>query len=119
MAISVLGSPSFLANDLMASGITLAPVFRLVVVLCEHRSVVATSAKVCEGVDVGQPMAREVAVEQPVLSGVDSPWQVATAKMDALPAWPTTDHDRLTFGVCMLDNQSGIFLVGESYVPGV
>jgi hypothetical protein len=31
------------------------------------------------------------------------------AKMDALPAWPTIDYERLTPGVCMLDNWSGIF----------
>ncbi len=35
---------------------------------------VATSAKVCEGVDVGQPVARDVVMEQPVILGVDSPW---------------------------------------------
>jgi hypothetical protein len=40
---------------------------------------------VCEGVNVGQPMARDVVVEQPMISSVDSPWQAATAKMDALP----------------------------------
>jgi len=53
--------------------------------LCEHGNVVVTSAKVCEGVDVGQPMARDVAVEQPVISNVDSPWQAAAVKMDTLP----------------------------------
>ncbi len=42
------------------------------------------SAEVCEGVDVGQPVAGDVAVEQPVISGVDSPWQVTAVKMDAL-----------------------------------
>ncbi len=31
------------------------------------------------------------------------------AKMDALPTRPAIDHERLTPGVCMLDNQSGIF----------
>jgi hypothetical protein len=29
--------------------------------------------------------------------------------MDALPARPSIDHERLTPGVCMLDNHSGIF----------
>jgi hypothetical protein len=29
--------------------------------------------------------------------------------MDALLAWPTIDRERLTPGVCMLDNRSGIF----------
>ncbi len=45
-----------------------------------------------------------------MISGVDSPWQVAVvAKMDALPIRPTINHERLTPGVFMLDNQSGIF----------
>jgi hypothetical protein len=59
---------------------------------------------VCEGVDLGQPVVGDVAVEQPVISGVDSPWQAAVAKMDALPARPTIECERLTPGVCMLDN---------------
>jgi hypothetical protein len=32
----------------------------------------------CEGVDVGQLVAMDVIVEQPMILGVDSPWQVAT-----------------------------------------
>jgi len=64
---------------------------------------------VCEGVDVGQLVVGDVVVEQPVVSGVDSPWQAAAAKMDALPARPAIDRERLTPGVCMLDNRSGIF----------
>jgi hypothetical protein len=52
-------------------------------IVCEHGSVVATNAKVCEGVDVGQPMAGDVIMEQPMISSVDSPWQaVVTSKMD-------------------------------------
>jgi hypothetical protein len=109
MVTSVLGSPTFSANDLMASGVDLIRVFRLAATLSEHGSVVATSAEVCEGVDVGQLVAGDVVVEQPVVSSVDSPWQVVTAKMDALPARPTIDRERLTPGVCMLDNRSGIF----------
>jgi hypothetical protein len=35
-------------------------------------SVVATSVEVCEGVDVGQLVAGDVALEQPMISGVDS-----------------------------------------------
>jgi hypothetical protein len=50
----MLGSPSFLASDLMASRVDLALVFGLATTLCERGSVVATSAKVCEGVDVEQ-----------------------------------------------------------------
>ncbi len=72
MVISMLGSPTFSANDLMVSGIDLACVFRLIATLCERGSVVATSAKVCEGVDVGQLVVGDV-VEQPMVSGVDSP----------------------------------------------
>jgi hypothetical protein len=79
------------------------------------------SAKVCEGVNVGQPVAGDVAVEQPMISSVDSPWQAAATKMDALPARPTIDRERLTPGVCMLDNQSGIFrlvsLTSQVYKP--
>jgi hypothetical protein len=63
----------------------------------------------CEGVDVGQPVVRNVVIEQLMISCVDSPWQVAMAKMDTLPVWPAIDRERLTLGVCMLDNQSGIF----------
>ncbi len=54
-------------------------------------------------------MAGDVAMEQPVISGVDSPWQAAMAKMDTLPTQPTINHERLTPSVCMLDNRSGIF----------
>jgi hypothetical protein len=109
MVTSVLGSPTFSANDLMASGVDLTRVFPLVATLCERGSVVATSAEVCEGVDVGQLVVGDVDVEQPMVSSVDSPWQAATTKMDALPARPTIDRERLTPGVCMLDNRSGIF----------
>ncbi len=63
MVTSMLGSPTFSASDLMASGIDLARVFRLATTLCERGSVVATSAEVCEGVDVGQPMAGDFAME--------------------------------------------------------
>jgi hypothetical protein len=63
----VLGSPTFSASDLMASGIDLARVFRLATTLCERGNLVATSAKVCEGVDVGQPVAGDVIVEQFVI----------------------------------------------------
>jgi hypothetical protein len=108
MATSVLGSPSFSASDLMVSRVDLAPVFWLIATLCERGNVAAMSVEMCEGVHVGQPMARDVIVEQPMISSVDSPWQVAT-KMDALPARPTIDRERLTPSACMLDNQSGIF----------
>jgi hypothetical protein len=121
MATSMLGSPSFSANVLMASRIHLALIFRLVATLCEHGSVVATSVEVCEGVDVGQPMARDVTMEQPTLSGVDSAWQATMAKMDTLLTRPTIDHEKLTPGVCMLDNRSGIFWLvsptGQVYRP--
>jgi hypothetical protein len=121
MATLVMGSPSFSANDLMASRVDLAPVFWLVATLCERGSVVATSAEVYEGVDVGQPMAGDVVVEQPVISCVDSPWQVTTAKMDALLVWPAINRERLTPNVCMLDNRSGIFRLvsptGQVYRP--
>jgi hypothetical protein len=122
MATSVLGFPSFSVSDLMVLGVDLVLVFRLTTMLCERGSVVVTSAKVCEGVDVGKPMAGDVAVEQPVISGVDSPWQVVAAtKMDALPARPAIDRERLTPGVCMLDNRSGIFRLvsptGQVYRP--
>jgi hypothetical protein len=56
MVTSVLGSPSFFTSDLMVSEVDLVRVFRLVATLCECGSVVATSAEVCEGVDVGQPV---------------------------------------------------------------
>jgi hypothetical protein len=109
MATLVLGSPSFSASDLMASGVDLAHVSWLAATLCERGNVATTSAKVCEGVDVGQPMAGDVAMEQLVILGVDSPWQATGAKMDALPTRPAIDHERITPCVCMLDNWSGIF----------
>jgi hypothetical protein len=56
MVTSMLGSPSFSASDLMASRINLVRVFRLAATLCECGSVAVMSAKVCEGVDVGQPV---------------------------------------------------------------
>jgi hypothetical protein len=116
MVISMLGSPAFSASDLMVSRIDLALVFRLVDTLCERGNVAATSVEVCEGVDVGQLVAGDVVVEQLVISSVDILWQVAATKMDALLAQPTIDHERLTPGVCMLDNQSGIFRLVK---PGV
>jgi len=109
MVTLVLGSPSFSANDLMASKVDLAHVFRLASTLCERESVVATNVEVCEGVDVGQLVAGDVVVEQPVISSVDSPWQATMAKMDTLLVQPTIDCERLTPHVCMLDNWSGIF----------
>jgi len=122
MVTSMLGSPSFLASDLMGSKVDLARVFWLTTTLCECGSVAATNAKVCEGVDVGQHVAGDVDVEQPVISSVDSPWQAAAAtNMDTLLARPAIDRERLTFGVCMLDNRSGIFrlvnLTGQVYRP--
>jgi hypothetical protein len=60
-------------------------------------------------------------MEQPVILGVDSPWQAVVAKMDALPARPVIDYERLTPSVCMLDNRSAIFrlvsLTGHVYRP--
>jgi len=76
---------------------------------------------VCEGVNVGQLVAGDVVVEQPVVSGVDNPWQATVAKMDALLARPIIDRERLTPGVCMLDNRSGISrlvsLMSQVYRP--
>jgi len=72
MVTSVLGSPTFSANDLMVLRVDLTRVFRLAATLCECENVVATSAEVCEGVDVGQLVAGDVVVEQPMVSGVDS-----------------------------------------------
>jgi hypothetical protein len=69
----VLGSPSFSASDLMVSRVDLTPIFRLAATLYEHGNVVATNVEVCDGVDVGQLVAEDVAVEQLVISGVDSP----------------------------------------------
>jgi hypothetical protein len=121
MATSVLGSPSFSASDLMVLGVDLVLVFQLASTLCERGNVAITSVEVCEGVDVGQHVAGDVVVGQPVISSVDSPWQVVAAKMDALPARPTIDQERLTLSVCMLDNQSGIFRLvnptGQVYRP--
>jgi hypothetical protein len=49
MVTSVLRSPSFLASDLMASGVDLVHVFQLAATLCERGSVATTSVEVCEG----------------------------------------------------------------------
>ncbi|CAM6078490.1 unnamed protein product [Sphagnum tenellum] len=95
MAILVLGSPSFLANDLMVLRVDLTPVFWLATTLCEHGSVAATNVEVCKGVDVGQLVARDV-VEQLVISGVDSPWEATIAKMDAFLARSAIDREKLT-----------------------
>jgi hypothetical protein len=76
---------------------------------------------VCEGVDVGQLVVKDVVVEQPVILGVDSPWQVAATKMDALLVRLAIDYERFTLSVCMLDNRSGIFRLvsptGQVYKP--
>jgi len=121
MVTLVLGSPSFSTNDLMVSGVDLACVFQLAATLCECGSVAATSVEVCEGVDVGQPVAGDVVVEQLVISSVDSPWQAMATKMDTLPIRPTINRERFTPGVCMLDNRSGIFRLvsptGQVYRP--
>ncbi len=47
----------------MASRVDLVCVFQLTATLCECGSVVATSVKVCEGVDVGQHVVGDVAME--------------------------------------------------------
>jgi hypothetical protein len=121
MVTSMLGSQSFSASDLMVLGVDLARVFQLVATLCERGSVAATSAEVCEGVDVGQLVVKDVVVEQPVILGVDSPWQVAATKMDALLVRLAIDYERFTLSVCMLDNRSGIFRLvsptGQVYKP--
>jgi hypothetical protein len=56
-----------------------------------------------------------------MILSMDSPWQVAAAKMNALPTRPTINHERLTPGVCMFDYRSGIFWLvsptGEVYRP--
>jgi hypothetical protein len=105
----------------MALGVDLTRVFGLATTLCERGSVLATSVEVCEGVDVGQLVVGDVVVEQPVVSGVDSPWQAAAAKMDVLPARPAIDRERLTPSVCMLYDRSGIFRLvsptGQVYKP--
>jgi hypothetical protein len=105
----------------MALGVDLAPIFWLTTTLCERGSVAGTNVEVCEGVDVGQLVARDVTMEQAVILGVDSPWQATAAKMDTLPARPAIDHERLTPGVCMLDNWSGTFQLvsptGQMYRP--
>jgi hypothetical protein len=101
---TLLGSPSLLANDLMASRVDLACLFWLTATLCECGSVATMSVEVCEGVYVGQPMVGDVAMEQPVILSIGSPWQATVAKMDALPAQQVIDRERLTHGVCMLDN---------------
>jgi len=72
MVTSMLGSPSFSASDLMASKVDLARVFQLATTLCECGIVATTNAEVCEGADVGQPVAGDVAMEQLVISSVDS-----------------------------------------------
>jgi hypothetical protein len=109
MVTSMLGSPSFSANDLIALGVNLTPVFWLVTMLCEHGNVVATNVEVYEGVDVGQLVVGDVVVEQPVIPSVDSPWEAAMAKMDAFLVRLAIDRERFTPSVCMLDNRSGIF----------
>jgi len=80
MVTLVLGSPSFSASDLMPSRVNLARVFWLAATFCECGNVVDTSAKVCDGVDVGQFVARDVVVEQPMILVMDSPWQAAAAR---------------------------------------
>jgi len=83
-------------------------VFWLATTLCEHGSVATTNVEVCEGVDVGQLVTGDVAMEQTVISGVDSPWKAAATKMDAFLVRPAIDRERLTPSVCMLDNRNGI-----------
>ncbi len=63
MVTSMLGSPSFSASDLMVSKVDLALVFWLAAMLCERGNVAAMTIEVCEGLDAGQPVARDVAVE--------------------------------------------------------
>jgi hypothetical protein len=84
MVTLVLGSPSFSASDLMVSRVELARVFRLTSTLFDHGSVIVTTTEVCEGVNVGQLVARDV-VEQPMISCLDSPCQVVVVNMNTLP----------------------------------
>ena len=115
MATSVLESRLFLASELMASGVELAPVFRLAATLCERGPVSAKSAEVCEDVAV------EPSSEPKVVSSTDNTWHAAAARMDALPARPAIEREKLKPGVCMLDNRTGVLRLvsptGQVYRP--
>lgn len=54
MASSVMESLLFSTTKLIACGLDLARVFNIRVTLCEHGSITANSAKVCQGIDTEQ-----------------------------------------------------------------
>ncbi|BBM98527.1 hypothetical protein Mp_1g14190 [Marchantia polymorpha subsp. ruderalis] len=80
MATSVLRSPLFSATELIDSGI----VFQVAATSCERGRVAATSAEIHEDTAVA-------------------------ARMESLPARPAIDRESIVPGVCMVDNQSGLF----------
>ncbi|BBN20654.1 hypothetical protein Mp_Vg01120 [Marchantia polymorpha subsp. ruderalis] len=51
----------------------------------------------------------------------ETTWQVATARMEFLPARLAIDRERIVSGVCMVDNRSGLFRLmsstGQVYIP--
>ncbi|BBN15717.1 hypothetical protein Mp_7g00220 [Marchantia polymorpha subsp. ruderalis] len=103
MATSVLRSPLFSATELMNSGIDLARVFWVAATSCERGRVAATSAEI-----------REDTVEDPSSTSTlfeETTWQAAAARMEFLLACPAIDRESIVPGVCMVDNQSGLFRV--------
>ncbi|PTQ31359.1 hypothetical protein MARPO_0112s0017 [Marchantia polymorpha] len=80
--------------------------------LCERGSITATSA------EIGETIGEELSSTTP--SSDESTWQAAAARMEFLPARPAIDRERVVPGVCMVDNQSGVFRLvsatGQVYV---
>ena len=115
IATSMLGASLFLATEVVALGVDLAPMFWKAAALCERGSVIASSAEVHEGVAVERPLVEDVALS----SGTT--WHAAAARMDALPARPAIERASVTPGVCMVDNRTGVFCLvgptGQVYTP--
>ena len=115
IATLVLEASLFLATKLMALGVDLALVFREAATMCERGSVIASSAKVHEGVAVEHPLVGDVALSS------DTTWHAVAARMDALPARLAIERACVKPGVCMVDNRTGVFRligpIGQVYTP--
>jgi hypothetical protein len=115
VAGTVMEAPLFSAKELMALGIDASSIFRRAAALCARTQGTAMGAGVKEEVVVDQPSTSATKV-----SG-DGAWQAVAAKMEDLPARPMVDRASFNPGVCMLDNQSGVFQLrgprGQVYVP--
>lgn len=106
---TVMRASLFSAADMTRLGVRPTSVFRLAATLCESGEVVASSTEVvgCGAVDQSE--------NSRIRTATSGPWQTTAARLDELSTRPAIERARLTPGVVMLDNTSGVFcMIGPS-----